>query len=225
MGNLPTSRIGQLEWFESRISDWTTNATLIGLTSGQVTSLAGTISDARAAYDAAQVARNASKDATGNWHIASNKMRDPGRAYIAAIKAYAETTNNPSVYTLASIDPPAPPTPASAPAVPTSVTGSVSPTGVVTVSWEATPSGPSSGIIFMVQRKRQGEAGWTVIGATQEKAFLDPSANVAAGNVSYQLRAQRGALHSGWTTPITFDIDNSGGFSVAFEGQNAKAAA
>lgn len=224
MPNLPTNRFDQLQWFEARITTWTANATSLNLTAGAMTTFAGQITSARTAYDEMMEIRAAAKAATENWYNASTKMVAPGRGHIATIKAFAEASSNPNVWVLSMMDPPAPPSPAVAPSVPANVTGTVSATGLVTVSWNATPSGPTSGIIFIMQRKRQGESGWTVIGATQEKSFIDPSANVAAGNVSYQIRAQRGTLFSEWTVPLTFDIDNSGNFVASFGGGSGESA-
>ena len=204
--NLPTSRQQALEWFETRLATWTTNAAGIGLTAAQMTAFATLIGTNRKDFNDAQTARAAAKAATLKFYNSSNLMRDPGRGYIAAIKAFAETSRNPAVYALGMIDPPAPPTPVPAPAAPTDVTGTVSPTGQITISWKAAVSGASSGIFFMIQRQRSGETAYTLLGGTQEKSFFDPAPNVIAGPVSYKLRAQRSSDASAWTVPIVFDL-------------------
>lgn len=204
--NLPTGRQQALEWFEARITTWTANALSIGLTAAQMTAFATLITNNRKDFNDSQTARAAAKAATQKFYNSFNLMRDPGRGYIAAIKAFAETTHNPAVFALGMVDPPAPPTPLPPPEIPTDLTGEVSPTGQITISWGAVQAGHSSGIFFMVQRQRFGEAGYTLLGGTQEKGFLDPSPHVTLGPVSYQVRAQRGSDISNWTVPIVFDL-------------------
>lgn len=206
MSNLPTGRQDALEWFEARTATWTTNAASIGVTAPQMTAFKALVSTNRTDFNAMMSARAAAKAATQTFYNSFNLMRDPGRGYIAAIKAYAETTHNDGVYALGMIDPPAPPTPAPPPAEPADLTGAVSPTGQITISWKAPVSGPSSGIFFMVQRQRFGETTYTLLGGTQDKTFLDPAPHVTAGPVSYQVRAQRGTDLSDWTVPIVFDL-------------------
>jgi len=161
---------------------------------------------ARTDFNANQAARASAKATTQTWYNSCSDMRDPGRGYIATIKGYAESTNNPDVFAIGMVDPPAPPSPAPPPEVPVNVSGTVSPTGDVTLTWDATPAGASSGIFFLVERKRQGETVYSVIGGTQEKTFFDPEPHVTAGPVSYQIRAQRGTDQSAWTTPIVFNL-------------------
>lgn len=211
MGVLPNSRVGQLEWFEARINGWLDNAASIGLTTAQVTGLQTLINTARATFTASESARAASKSATMNFYNAMTAMRTPGRAYIAVIKAFAEATNNPAVYAIAQVEPPAPPTPVPAPDMPGDFSGSVGPTGFVTLTWSATPSGPTSGVFFLVSRKREGETGFTFVGGTPSLSFIDPAADVCAGAVMYQVRAQRGEQASEWTTPLSFDLGNGPG--------------
>lgn len=209
MGVLPTTRSGQLEWFEARINGWILRAPEIGITTAQANSLKALVMAARTASTAADTARAAAKAATETFYNAVTAMRTPGRAYIATIKAFAEATENPNVYALAQIDPPAPPTPVPAPDMPTDFTGSVSPTGVVTLTWSATRSGVSSGVFFIVARQREGEPNFTVISGTPILTFIDPEPKVCDGTVMYQVRARRGDLFSAWTTPLSFSL-NSG---------------
>jgi len=223
--NLPTGKQAALEWFEARQTTWQTNATSIGLTAIQMTAFKALVSTNRADFNTMQTARAAAKAATQTFYNSFTLMRDPGRGYIAAIKAFAETTRNNNVYALGMIDPPAPPSPVPAPTVPTDLTGAVSPTGEITISWKALTSGPSSGIFFMVQRQRAGETSYTLMGGKQEKSFLDPSPHVADGPVSYQVRAQRGTDQSNWTVPIVFDLaggQGGAGFASFTTGSGAE---
>ena len=216
MTNFSGTRREKLEWIEARAPIWQTSALQIGITVAQATSLKSLVAAASDAFTAAEAARADAKSATRKFYDAVADMSEPTRDLIATIKAFAETTNNPNVYNISNIDPPAPPTPASAPTIPFDVSGSVSPTGNATVTWDADRSGASSGIFFMVERKRGTEATFSIIGGTAEKAFLDVDPRFATGTVQYRVKAQRGSLSSNWSVPIAFSITTGGGgFTVS----------
>lgn len=215
MSELPASRQARLEYFEARNALWLANATAIGITAAQATAIKTATQANRADFGTMEVARGASKAATNTFYTSNNTMTDLGRDLLKTIKAFAQTTNNPAVYSLANIDPPTPPSPVPPPDVPTDLVGVLSPVGVATVSWKSTKSGASSGIFFVVARQWQGEADFTVLGASAEKSFIDPAPNAAAGPVYYRVRAVRGADQSDWTQPIVFNIAGGGGMVAA----------
>lgn len=210
MGVLPSSRAERLAYFEARVALWIANATSIGISAAQATAVKNAAIANRADLSAADIARAASKAATQSFYVSNDTLVSLGRDIVKTVKAYAETTNNPDVYALANIDPPSPPTPVPTPDVPTELTGTLSPFGVATLTWEATKSGASSGIFFVVARKRQSEADFTVLGATAEKSFIDPHPQAAEGPVYYQARAVRGADGSDWCMPVVFDLAGAG---------------
>ena len=209
-----------MEYFESRISLWLGNAESIGITDEQATALKTAAELNRAQFNAMDVARNSAKAATNTFYASNNTLTDLGRNLIKTIKAYAQTTNDPMVYSLANIDPPAPPTPVPAPSVPADTTGSVTPDGVVTLSWRADRSGASSGIFFIIERKRAGEADYSVLSATVEKSFMDPNARVNLGLVQYRIKAVRGTESSDWATPVVFNFGAGGGSLVFNAGES-----
>lgn len=57
MGVVPNTIIGQIQFFENHIGKWAVAPTTIGLTAAQVTSITALTSAARAAYEAAEIAR------------------------------------------------------------------------------------------------------------------------------------------------------------------------
>lgn len=203
---LPETKLGQLEFFESHKDAWSDHAPAIGLQTSAVSSFKPLITSTRDAYNAMQIARDASKAATQAYYNAHSDMLGTGRAFIAAIKAFAETSRNANVYVLANIDPPAPPSPTPAPDVPTDLVGTISPSGGVTLTWNATRSGATRGIFFLVERQRASETAWTPLGGVMEKAFLDPSPMLGDGPVQYRVRAGRNEASSAWTVPISFNI-------------------
>lgn len=213
MSELPQSRQGRLEYFEARASLWLGNATNIGITSTQASALKAAAGVNRSDFDSMQIARDAAKAATNTFYTTNNTLVNLGRDLIRTIKAYAETTNNPMVYSLSNIDPPAPPEPVPAPLTPTDFTGYVTPDGVVTLSWKATPSGPTSGVFFIVERKRAGSTEYSILTATMEKACMDPSAHVEQSQIQYRVKAVRGETESDWTTPVSFNFAGGGGFA------------
>lgn len=215
MGNFEGSRRQRLEWIQARVDLWQTNAAALNLSTTQITNLKNLVTAAAANFTAAEVARDDAKSATRKFYDAMSDMSELTRDLIGVIKSYAETTGNPDVYNLSNVEPNSPPTPATAPSVPFDVTGFVSPTGEGTVTWSAERSGASSGIFFLVERKRAADATFNLIGGTAEKAFVDLDPRFGLGTVLYRVKAQRGGLTSSWSVPIAFTITSGGGFAVS----------
>ncbi len=199
---LPRTRLDKIEWFEQRLDPqhgWLADPGAIGLTAQQVADLADRVAAARAAYDAAQQARNASLSATAAFHAITGDMEGDGRDLIATVKAFAETTDDPGVYARADVPPPAEPTPAGPPAPPTSVTGTITSDGAVRLRWKGTLSHRTFYEIF---RRLDGEATWTVLDSVGEKAYLDASVPPGTSGVQYRVRAKRGRHTSAANDPI-----------------------
>ncbi len=215
MSELPRTRQERLEYFEARTLLWNANALTIGLSAAQATAIKNAAIANRADFNAMEIARGASKAATNTFYTTNNTMYDLGRDLIRTIKSFAETTNNPLVYSLANIAPPTPPTPVPAPDVPTDFAGVLSPIGVATLSWKATKSGASSGIFFVVERQRAGEAAFSTLGASAEKSFIDPDPRAASGSVYYRVKAVRGVDESVWCQPVVFNIGGGSGVNAA----------
>lgn len=215
MAVLPTSRLEQLEWFESHNGIWTLNSGALNLTSAQMVVLSNLTNAARVAYQAMLSAQQASKNATQAWYDAQEAMSDKGADYIKTIKAYAATTNNPGVYTIAQIPPPRAPQPAPTPSQPTNLSGAISPQGVLTLTWSSDRSGPSSGLFFHVERKLGDNGPWTSLGATQELTYTDAAITTYGMAVTYQVQARRGDKASPWSMPLVVDLVNAGGGNAA----------
>ncbi|MCC6322385.1 MAG: hypothetical protein IT438_13230 [Phycisphaerales bacterium] len=230
MSELPQSRLARLQYFEAHYGLWQTNAVNVGISAATALSVKNATTACRAGFDSMMVARNAAKAATLNFYNLNNTLVDLGRGVISTIKSFAESTSNPNVYVLADINPPAPPSPVPAPSTPLEFTGSVSPDGVVTLAWRPESSGPSSGVFFLLERKKIGEANYSVLGATMERNYMDPDADIGSGPVQYRVRAVRGNLTSAWTQPIVFNFGGGGGggftvSAVAEDGGGVKMAA
>lgn len=214
MSVLPESREKRLQYFEARWNLWLTNASSLGVSAAQINGLKSLVMDDREAFEAAQLARANAKSATSTWYNSNNAMVSMGRDLIKTIKAFAETSGNPNVYNLANIDAPLPPTPIPAPTTPTSMNGFVSADGVVTLTWKADKSGPSSGIFFSIERKR-GSGNYIPMGATMSKSFVDGDAGITTAPVQYRVRAIRGDKMSEYTLPVIFNFVSGSGFVVS----------
>lgn len=225
MGNFEGTRRQRLQWIQARLARWSANAAAIGLTSTQVSQATAKVAGAAETSNEAEAARAAAKSATKIYYAADDEMSATVRSLITTIKAYAETSGNVNVYALADLDPPAPRTPAEPPTVPSDVTGFVSPTGDVTLTWKATLSGASTGVFFMIERKQPTEAGFSPIGASALKEFTDATPNLTGGVVQYRVKAVRGTLSSVWSVPVAFDVDNGVGLGGRLDSVRGTASA
>lgn len=94
--------------------------------------------------------------------------------------------------------------------MPTNVRAAISPTGAVTLEWDAAASGATTGVFFLTARKRAGEDVFSIANATPSRAYTDADAPLWTGPVLYQLRAQRGDLVSDWTVPVAVMVREGG---------------
>ncbi len=207
---LPPTRLEKLEFVEFHLAPWSTAGAAIGLTAAQMTALSAQTSAARTAYNAMMTAREMSENATQNFYNLCQTMVDTTADYLKTIKAYAATTNNPNVFTLAVIPPPKTPSAGPPPAIPTNVSATLQPSGSVQVSWKGKLSG---GTAFSVWRKlNQPNDPFvqiaTVNGAT---AYIDETlpagaAGSAGTGVFYAIKAHRVGLASGLSEPAVIKL-------------------
>jgi hypothetical protein len=218
MSILPPSRLEALEFFEAHNSAWVLQSQNIGLSASMMTTLVSLTTAARAAYNANQIQRDAAVNSTQAWHDAYDALREKGADYIKAIKAYAATTNNPNVYTLAVLPPPKAPSPTPAPAMPLNLSATILNTGAVELNWKASVA---LGTTFSVWRKfnTPGEPFVQIGLASSVTSFVDQSLPVgAAGNagtgVFYQVQAHRLGLESPASEPVLIrlgSVEGEGG--------------
>lgn len=203
---VPETLNDKISFFEQRLSLWAANAAQLGVLSTDVSQLATLVSQARTLYNAAQTSRNAAKAATVSQNVAVGAMFDLGSDLVKTIKAKALTTNNPNIYALSQIPPPQAPSPVGPPATPTNLTGAIDASGILTIAWKATATGPTSGIVFQVSRKRFNENAFTLVGSTFDTAFADNTFDAASGPYSYRVQAVRGSTASGFAGPLFINV-------------------
>ncbi len=192
MTTFSDSKKEMVEQVEEKLPAWTANATSIGLTSAQVTSLGTRTAAARTKLDAMIAARAASKSATIEFYTTFGQMSDMARDFVKTIRAYAETTNNDNVYALAQVPPPKTPAPIGVPETPTNLTATITAIGTVELAWVGSLE---AGTQFRVERLAMpltgGPGTWTAIGVVAEKKFTDTAVPQGQAGVSYRVLAQR----------------------------------
>jgi len=185
---LPSSREQMIAWFSDRVADWAANAAAIGLNPAQAAEIAMRIAAAQNDLQTATDTRIASRNATVNFHDSADSLREYGADLVKVIKAFAESTDDQGVYSLASVPPPAPPSPAGPPPAPTGLTAKLLPGGGLRLSWKGTTS---QGAFFGVYRKAEGETAFTFLDAPADKTFDDTTIPAEANTVTYYIQARR----------------------------------
>ncbi len=202
MGVVPPSRVQQLEFYEAHIPVWQANAATIGLTALQVNALNTLVTTARTDYNSQQAAKNAATSATQTFYNSIDTAHESGSNIIATIKTFAANTNNPAVYGLAQIPPPAPATPAPPPDAPTNPLAQLENNGSITIRWNVVQPAPGAGIYTAILRQLNGAGAFVPLGDTGEKNFNDPTVPPGTQRVTYLLQARR-AGNSGQSSPFS----------------------
>lgn len=231
MGLIPQRNLERLDFFEQHLAPWTANATTLGLTTAQMTAMSVAVGNARTAWTDAVNARAASKDATQNFN---QMMSDAHKRVVEAIELIrnkAESTNDPSIWTLASLPAPTPPSAVPPPGTPFDFKISLEQGGALGLKWKCNNPEGSVGTIYEVRRQAQGSPAdqWTFAGATGTREFLDTTlpSSMAATGVNYQITAVRS---TGRGVPsifnVRFGVSGGGGFTVTqVTGEGVKLAA
>ncbi|HVU62818.1 MAG TPA: hypothetical protein VHC70_02485 [Phycisphaerales bacterium] len=192
MATVPDKINDKIAFFEQRISSWSLTPTAIGLNAAQCTALASAIVNARKSYTDAQAARIAAKNATVNQTSMVRLMATLGADAIRFIRAYAESQPTQdamdAVFQKASIDPPAPPTPAGAPDAPKMVTADPNADGTVTIKWKGSTANQT---FFSIWRKIGNSTTWMQLSSVATKSFIDTTVPGGTPTATYFIRAQR----------------------------------
>lgn len=196
MGVVPDNRLGKIEFYESHLAPWTSNAAAIGLTPASVTALGTLTTAARSAYNAHVSALEAARAATANFYDKVRAMHNgpaAGADMIQTIKTYAQTKNDPNVYVLAQI--PAPAVPGTRgggppPGTPFDFAVGLLQNGALELKWKCNNPSGTQGTIYEVMR-RSGGGALTFAGATGVKLFTDETLPSDSAPVTYQITAVR----------------------------------
>lgn len=216
MSVLPQGKLDRIVYLEQRVTLWDTNAAAIGLSDPQVAALTTLVTAARAKFNAALAARNASKLATQEQDSALSAMTSVASDMIQTIRLFAQASDEPDVvYDLANIPAPASPTPAGPPPQPTDLSHGCLPDGSVQLKWKGTTS---QAAFFKIYRKLTGESAFTSIGAVAAKTLIDDTVPAGTHQAFYYVVGQRGTQMgpaSEWLT-VNFGVQGeSGGEGLA----------
>ena len=223
MGIVPPSRIGKVQFYEAHIQPWTTNAAAIGLTPADVAALAAATGAARVAYNAMLAARDAAKAATQNFYGKVSIMHsDPGAGsdMIDTIKNFAQSNDNPNVYVLAQIPPPAQGGAVPPPGTPFDFRVGLRQDGAVELRWKCNNPSGAAGTVYEILRGVSGGALQFVDNAG-ERLYLDQTVPANSGPVTYQITGVRSTLRG---DPAQFTVqfgagngaqESGGGLSLA----------
>ncbi len=210
---VPPTRLEKIEFYENHLPPWQTNAEAIGLTAAQLAQLSAKTAAARVAWQAQQQAFEAARGATQDFYAAVSAMQKLGAECLRSIKYRAESTDNPNVYTLAQIPPPAPPAPAPPPGTPYKFTLGLLPTGALSIKWKCDNPSGTNGTIYEVERRTGQDPGpFTPIGSTGSRSFVDETLPAGPTRVEYQITAVRSTQRG---TPALFTVY----FGVGSQGQ------
>jgi len=195
MDTVPNTKIGKIEFYESKLSPWGLAPASIGLQPSAVSALATATAAARAAYSAHLSAMEASKAATQFFY---DKVRSlhagPGLGadMIQQIKTFAQTTNNPNVYVLAQIPGPSSPGEIPAPGTPFDFKVGLLQSGALELRWKCPNPEGAQGTMYEVRRKAtHAGTDFEFLGATGGRTFVDDTLSVGGGAWMYQITAVR----------------------------------
>lgn len=215
--NLPKPITDLLAWAETHDTLWQLNQASISLSAAQVTSFKSLVGTFRSAYDDAEAARLASKNATETLHSAVSNVRATAGAYVNLIKAFAETTNNTNVYTLAGVSPDDPAGTVPAPIPPEAITASVNSDGSLTLKWKVGQPEGVTGVQYLVSR-RLGSAGtFALVGSVGAiKTYVDATLPFGVDGVQYIITPKRGDVMGDQSAVFTLQFGSVGGGGGSF---------
>lgn len=203
MGTYPTTpRADFLLWCQAHAPIFSANAAAIGLTPAQATSFSTIISAAVNSNLASEQAGQAARAATGTNGDRFAALRGSAAEMVRSIRTYAENKNDPNVYVIAQIPPPAAGTPMPPPGQPTELAVGLDPTtGDIELRWKVVNPPGAAGTSYIVRRKLPEQTEWTFIGATGSKKFIDTTFLAGPDQVQYTVQGQRSDA-SGPLSPI-----------------------
>ena len=193
MRTVPETRLGKIEFYESHLGPWAEAGAAIGLSNDSITALAAKTAAARAAYDTHIAAAAAARAATTDFYQTVAALHgDPGAGsdMIATIRNYAKVQDDPEVYALAQIPPPASASAAPPPGVPTDFGVDLLADGALRLTWKSRNPRGVGGTIYELVRQVDGGP-FSFIGSTGSRVFTDDTVPAGAAAVTYQITAVR----------------------------------
>jgi len=189
--NLPTTVSEMISWAEAHEPLFTANAVSIGITAPQALAFKGFMTTARANFNAAEAARVASKNATKLQTTALTNLRNNAGALVGIIKAFAEATNNPNVYSLSGVSAPDPRGTIPPPEPATNLKATLNPSGSLTIGWKATQPSGAAHTVYLVYRQLASETGLSLVATVGAKKWTDETLPRGVDGVNYMVQSKR----------------------------------
>ncbi len=218
MGTYPTHpRSAFLEWCAQHATVFTSNAAAIGLTPAQATAFKNAAVAAIEADANQFAAKQAAKAATTTANLKVGDLRRAAGDTVRLIKAFAESTNNPNVYVVAQIPPPAQPAPLPAPGKPRDMIVGIEPSsGAITLRWTCDNPRGASGTSYIVRRRAGATGDFEFVGVTGSKKFTDSSFQAGPDQVMYTVQAQRADSSGPVSDILVINFGRTGSGPVPF---------
>ncbi|HLP85594.1 MAG TPA: hypothetical protein VK157_14690 [Phycisphaerales bacterium] len=192
MPTLPRERGELLSWLLAHVPVWQARAGVLGLSALQIEQVSAEVEQLHQAIVAQEEARAAAEAATQTVERRDREVRLLAANLMRVIRAKASTENNPEVLQAAQIPAIAPRRPVAAPGTPTTLDFALGSAGTLTLTWTAKHPRGSDRVVYLVKRQLPGEAGFTLLGATGERAFDDTTLPAGIADASYTVQAMRG---------------------------------
>jgi hypothetical protein len=226
MGTVPKKNPEKIAWYQTREEDWTTHAVEIGISTTEMTTMSGLISDAADALAAQLAAKAAQKNATVALNEASQKMGDFGADLLKKIRAKAGQVGGDSVYILASVPPPATPGPIGPLGKPSDFNVALTEEGYLDTSWKNTNPAGASGAVYQIWRRTTPTGDFEYLGGVGGKKFTDQTIPAGSSQVTYKIQAVRStSIGPAATFNVTFGVSGGSATIASVEETTAKIAA
>lgn len=194
MPTVPRGRRGAIAFFGSRISRWTQRAGDIGLSDQDAALLGQALDAARAADEENRRCQAKARAAAKEARRLEYELRRRGGRAISAIRARAQSAQDPGVLVLAELPGAKDPRPTPAPPAPRNVRTTVDHDGAVVLRWTATRPRPHARAFTRVERMLDDSRAFELIGTSGTNAFRDAALPIGTREAAYRLTPVRGGL-------------------------------
>lgn len=195
---------------------FSSNAAQIGIAPATATNYKGAYLAFAAAVSAANKARAESKRATDAQNEALDAFRSLNGDVVRQIRSFAQLQANPnSVYTLAQIDPVAPPSPVGPPGACTDFKVFLNSDGSVRLTWKCKNPANAQGTGYAVRRRNGVTGGFLFVGTSGKKEFIDKTIPAGTSVVTYEVQGQRSGINGPVTQfTVQFGVGGNGQATV-----------
>ncbi|UYV11211.1 MAG: hypothetical protein NCW75_07825 [Phycisphaera sp.] len=191
MSTVPDKYPQTIDWLTDRIDAWTAQGGSIGLDEPTTTALSTQLAIAQGSMDSAFQARLDSKDATVVYHDQARSLLELTRQAVSTIRAFAKASDTPgTVYSAASIPPPADPAPSPAPGTPTQFRTELLFSGELRVRFDCENPSGVSGVTYKVERQDGPQTPFNFVTTAKGREFTDAGIPAGTAEVTYRVTAQ-----------------------------------